>query len=57
MLEALVGKTLEQACLEATEEEELAELRKQYQMFIEVRDAELVEAERLEERDRRVRLV
>ncbi len=56
MLQVLVGKTIEQALLEVLEEEELANLRAQQQVFKEIRDAELVEVQRLEERERRLRV-
>lgn len=56
MLQVLVGKTIEQALLEVLEEEELANLRAQQQTFKEIRDAELVEVQRLEERERRLRV-
>ncbi|XP_048842399.1 radial spoke head protein 3 homolog [Brienomyrus brachyistius] len=55
LLEVLVGKTMEQALLEVMEEEELASLRAQQRAFEALRDAELVEAQRLEERERRRR--
>lgn len=57
MLEVLVGKTMEQALVEVSEEEELAELRKQQQLQMEIHNAELAEIERLEERSRRYRPV
>jgi len=56
VLQVLVGKTIEQALLEVLEEEELANLRAQQQTFKEIRDAELVEVQRLEERERRLRV-
>ncbi len=56
VLQVLVGKTIEQALLEVLEEEELANLRAQQQVFKEIRDAELVEVQRLEERERRLRV-
>ncbi|XP_041354960.1 radial spoke head protein 3 homolog B-like isoform X2 [Gigantopelta aegis] len=55
ILEVLVGKTVEQALLEVMEEEELANLRKQQREFEELRNAELVEQQRLEEQERRHR--
>lgn len=51
----LVGKTVEQALLEVMEEEELANLRAQQRQFEELRNAELVETQRLEEQERRHR--
>uniref|UniRef100_A0A671MX97 Radial spoke head 3 n=1 Tax=Sinocyclocheilus anshuiensis TaxID=1608454 RepID=A0A671MX97_9TELE len=56
MLQVLEGKTIEQALLEVLEEEELASLRAQQQAFKEIRDAELVEVQRLEERERCLRV-
>jgi len=55
ILEVLVGKTLEQSLLEVMEEEELANLRAQQRQFEELRNAELVETQRLEEQERRHR--
>jgi len=55
VLEVLVGKTMEQALVEAMEEEELANLRQQQRQFQELRNAELAEQQRLEEQDRRRR--
>ena len=53
ILEVLVGKTVEQSLLEVMEEEELANLRSQQRSFEELRNAELVEQQRLEEQERR----
>ncbi|XP_046848861.1 radial spoke head protein 3 homolog B-like [Xenia sp. Carnegie-2017] len=53
ILEVLVGKTMEQALIEVMEEEELANLRSQQRRFEELRNAELVETQRLEEQERR----
>lgn len=55
MLQVLVGKIMEQALLEVLEEEELAALRAQQRAFQELRNAELVEVQRLEEQERRHR--
>jgi DNA repair exonuclease SbcCD ATPase subunit len=55
ILEVLVGKTIEQALLEVMEEEELSNLRAQQRRFEELRNAELVETQRLEEQERRHR--
>ena len=55
ILEVLVGKTVEQSLLEVMEEEELANLRCQQRAFEELRNAELVEQQRLEEQERRHR--
>ena len=55
ILEVLVGKTIEQALLEVMEEEELSNLRTQQRRFEELRNAELVETQRLEEQERRHR--
>lgn len=53
ILEVLVGKTIEQALIEVLEEEELAALREQQRRFLEIRAAELSEAQRLEELEHR----
>ena len=53
ILEVLVGKTIEQSLLEVMEEEELSNLRSQQRAFEELRNAELVEQQRLEEQERR----
>ena len=55
ILEVLVGKTIEQSLLEVMEEEELANLRSQQRAFEELRNAELVEQQRLEEQETRHR--
>ena len=55
ILEVLVGKTVEQSLLEVMEEEELSNLRMQQCQFEELRNAELVEQQRLEEQERRHR--
>ncbi|KAM5165371.1 radial spoke head protein 3 homolog [Mantella aurantiaca] len=55
VLEVLIGKTIEQALLEVMEEEELANLRAQQRAFEELRNADLAEAQRLEEQERRHR--
>ena len=52
-MEVLVGKTIEQSLLEVMEEEELSNLRSQQRQFEELRNAELVEQQRLEEQERR----
>ena len=55
ILDVLVGKTMEQALQEVMEEEELSNLRKRQREFEELRNAELVETQRLEEQERRHR--
>ncbi|XP_007892078.1 radial spoke head protein 3 homolog [Callorhinchus milii] len=55
MLEVLVGKTIEQALLEVMEEEELTNLRALQRDFEELRNAELAEVQRMEEKERRHR--
>ncbi|XP_061560489.1 radial spoke head protein 3 homolog isoform X2 [Phycodurus eques] len=55
LLEVLVGKTIEQSLLEVMEEEELACLRAQQRAFQELRNAELAEVQRLQEREWRRR--
>jgi hypothetical protein len=54
-LEVLVGKTIEQSLIEVMEEEELANLRRQQREYEELRNAEKVEQQRLEEQERRLR--
>ncbi|GAB1604864.1 radial spoke head protein 3 homolog [Argonauta hians] len=53
ILEVLVGKTVEQSLIEVLEEEELANLRQQQRYYIELRNAELAEQQRLQEQNRR----
>merc|ERR1712093_449914 len=48
ILDVLVGKTLEQSMMEV-EEEELAELRAHQEEFVQLRNAELAETQRMEE--------
>ena len=55
VLEVLIGKTIEQSLMEVMEEEELSNLREQQRQFQQLRNAELVEQQRLEEQDRRRR--
>lgn len=55
ILEVLVGKTCEQALMEVMEEEELDRLRDHQREYEELRNAELVETQRLEEQARRRR--
>lgn len=55
ILEVLVGKTIEQALIEVLEEEELAALREQQRRLLEIRAAELAEAQRLAERELRMK--
>ncbi|XP_033723816.1 radial spoke head protein 3 homolog isoform X2 [Tursiops truncatus] len=55
MLEVLVGKTIEQSLLEVMEEEELANLQARQHVHEELRNVELAEVQRLEERERRHR--
>jgi len=55
ILEVLVGKTIEQSLQEVVEEEELDNLRSRQRQFEELRNAELIETQRLEEQERRHR--
>ena len=48
MLNVLCSKTLEQARMEVLEEEELRIMKTQKQEYEEIRNAELIEAHRLE---------
>lgn len=53
ILQVIVGKTLEQSRMEVLEEEELKAMKKHQIEFERLRDAELLEAQRLEEEERR----
>lgn len=53
MLEVLVGKTIEQAVFEVLEEDELAAIRARQRALDELKMAEIVEQQRLEEQERR----
>merc|ERR1719158_2793335 len=53
ILEVLVGKTLEQSMMELMEEEEPAELRAHQEEFVQLRNADLAETQRMEEAERR----
>jgi len=53
ILQVIVGKTLEQARMEVLEEEELKAMKKHQSEFERLRDAELLDAQRLEEEERR----
>ncbi|XP_033001316.1 radial spoke head protein 3 homolog [Lacerta agilis] len=53
IVEVLVGKTVEQALLEVTEEEELANLQAHQFGYHELRNAELAEVQRLEQQETR----
>lgn len=48
ILETLVGRSVEQGLLEVMHEEELADMRRQQQEFLAVREKELAELRRLE---------
>ncbi|KAH6563152.1 hypothetical protein BASA50_005310 [Batrachochytrium salamandrivorans] len=48
ILEVLIGKTIEQALMEVSEEQELAVLRSHQRKYEELRNAELVEVQRME---------
>lgn len=50
-----MGKTVEQALIEVLEEEEITALKEQQRKFIELRDAERAEEQRLAQEDRRLR--
>lgn len=54
VLEVLVGKTAEQALAEVAQEEELAALREQQRRYVELRDAERAERQRLAAQDLRL---
>eukprot|EP00743_Colponemidia_sp_Colp-15_P000389 GILK01000447.1.p1 GENE.GILK01000447.1~~GILK01000447.1.p1 ORF type:complete len:406 (-),score=110.30 GILK01000447.1:257-1474(-) len=53
ILEVLVGKTLEQSMMEVLEEEELAAMRKHQEEFEQIRNAELIETQRMEAAEQR----
>lgn len=53
IMEVLVGKTVEQALIEVQEEEELANLRNQKEIYREIHNADLMEVARLEQRNQR----
>lgn len=54
VLEVLVGKIIEQSLLEVMEEEELAHIKAQQRAFLERRNNELAEVQRLQEQERRL---
>lgn len=54
ILDVLVGKTTEQALAEVAQEEELATLREQQRRYVELRDAERAERQRLAAQDLRL---
>ncbi|UJR10806.1 hypothetical protein I4U23_014994 [Adineta vaga] len=53
--EVLVGRTTEQALVEVAEEEEIRRIHDQQRAFEEFRNAELIELQRFEEQERRLR--
>jgi hypothetical protein len=53
ILQVIVGKTLEQALMEVLEEEELANMRAHQEEFDQIARAELAEAQRMEEAEKR----
>lgn len=54
MLNVLIEKTLEQAQMEVLEEHELAIIKLQQKEYSEIRNAELIEAQRFEAAENRV---
>lgn len=54
ILEALIGRTLQQALNEVVHEEEIAELREQQQKMQATREAELAELRRLEDKEKKL---
>ncbi len=52
-MQVLVGKTLEQSLMEVLEEEELANMRAHQDEYDHIRAAELAEAQRMEEAEKR----
>jgi len=53
ILEVLVGKVLEQGLMEVQEEEELASMRAHQEHFEQIRNAELIATQRMEEAEKR----
>lgn len=51
LLEMLVGRTVEQSLLEVLNEEEFSDLRKQQQEFLTIREAELADLKRLQNKE------
>lgn len=51
LLEMLVGRTVEQSLLEVLNEEEYSELRKQQQEYLTIREAEIADLKRLQNKD------
>lgn len=54
IIEVLVGRTIEQALIEVLHEEEIAEMKRQQQQIMAIREAELAELRRLELDDRKL---
>lgn len=54
ILETLIGRAVEQAVIEVMHEEELADMRRQQQEFLAIREAELAELRRLEAQEMRL---
>lgn len=54
IVEVLVGRTIEQALIEVLHEEEIAEMKRQQQQIMAIREAELAELRRLELEDRKL---
>lgn len=51
LLEMMVGRTVEQSLLEVLNEEEFSDLRKQQQEFLTIREAEIADLKRLQNKD------
>lgn len=56
ILEILIGKTIEEGLIEVMHEEELFDIKQQQQKYLEIREAELAELKRLEEREKRYQI-
>ncbi|XP_055607601.1 radial spoke head protein 3 homolog A isoform X2 [Uranotaenia lowii] len=54
IIEVLVGRTIEQALVEVLHEEEIAEIKRQQQQILALREAELSELRRLEIEDQKI---
>lgn len=54
ILEALIGRTLQQALNEVVHEEEIAELKEQQAKMQAIREAELAELRRMEDKEKKL---
>lgn len=56
ILEALIGRTLQQALNEVVHEEEIAELKEQQAKMQAIREAELAELRRMEDKEKKLQI-